>query len=145
MFEHEEGLTVEIIHARIMRRAEELANERYAGVFGTVQEATYAPGERFKAPPNRRRTTRGVPSGKIFRYDEVQTQRGGLTLSIEPGIDWGLTPEQREQLWEIGAQSIEDALFENEEMFVAGILRDALSGTNYFDRFVRKGEQRMLF
>lgn len=145
MFEHEEDLTVEVIHARIMRRAEELANERYAGVFGAVEEAVYNPGERFKAPPGKRRPMRGVPSGKIFRYDEVMTQRGGLTLSIEPGIDWGLTPEEREALWEIGAQAIEDALFENEEMFVAGILRDALQGTNYFDRFARRGEQGTLF
>lgn len=145
MFEHEPDLTVEVIHARIMRRAEELANDRYAGVFGQPEEAVYRLGERFKAPPGRRKLARGVPSGRVFRYDDVASQRGGLTLSIEPGIDYTLTPEQREQLWEIGAQAIEDALFENEEMFVAGILRDALQGTNYFDRFVRKGEQRTLF
>ena len=104
---------VELVHTSIMDRAEELANTKIA----------------------QSQTLPAFVSGQIYRYDPVQSQSGGLTLSVEPMIDNTLTDEQRQQVWDIGADAIEQAVVEHGDLLVAGILQDAMEGTNYFDRF----------
>lgn len=146
MLEYDEThpISVDVIHARIMGRAQELANQRWSEHSGIPEiPARYRVGERFKAPPGKRRQL--GHSGNVFRYDAVQSKRGGLTLSLEENFDANLTPEQRQRAWAIGAQAIEDSLIEHQEEWVAGILQDALNGTNYFDRFIAAGEQSRLF
>lgn len=104
---------VELVHTTIMDRAEDLANKE-------IIESQMLP---------------VFTSGKIYRYDAAQSQGGGLTLSIEPMIDNKLTEEERQQVWDIGAAAIERAIVEHGDLLVAGILQDAMEGTNYFDRF----------
>jgi hypothetical protein len=144
MLDSDKIINVEVVHAKIMGRAQELANQRWFEHAGTVEmPARYRAGERFKAPPGKRYQLGS--SGTVFRYDAAQTKRGGLTLSLEENFDATLTEEQRQYAWQVGAQAIEDSLMEHQEEWVAGILQDALSGTNYFDRFIAAGEQSRLF
>lgn len=128
-------LTVDLIHAKIMGYAEDLANQRYTSVVDEQAEAVYTPGQRFNAPPGQRKPRLGVASGKVFRYDAIRSKHGGLTLSLAENVDNIITDEQREQLWEVGAQAIEDALLEYEDMWITAVLQDALAGANYFKRF----------
>lgn len=138
--------SVEMAHAIILRRAEELANQAYVEYAGSEpEEAVYAPGSRFSAPPGKRKPTRGVASGMVFRADPAQSQRGGLALSIAENVDESLTNAERQRLWQIGADAIETAIIEHQDLLVAAILRDSFEGHNYFDRFAREGDQERLF
>lgn len=78
---------------------------------------------------------RGPASGKIFRPDPVQSRLGGLCLSISDAVDMSLTDEQRAELWNIGANAIEESIMEYQDLFISMIFTDAYDGKNYFDRF----------
>lgn len=109
------------VHAVILQTAEEIANHKLRRVLPTMPV-----------------------SGQVFRADSIMSQSGGLTLSIAENVDQAITQEQRELLWNLGADSIEEAIMENQEMWVGLILTEAREGRNYFEPFVNP-DQAQLF
>lgn len=143
-YEENAHLTVDVVHAKIMGRAQQLANKAYADYTGVSEiPSQYRAGERFKNPPNKRR--RLSSSGNIFMYDAAQTKSGGLTLAFNEILWTQLDAEERMRARDIAAQSVEEALMEYKREWIVGVLHDALQGTNYFDRFVKAGGQMSLF
>lgn len=111
---------IKTVHEKILRDAEDLANQR-------VQLELDI-------------------SGKIFRGDPVQSQSGGLTLSIDELIERSIEEESKiAYIYEIGSWALEEAVYNNQEIWVAMIFHEAHKGRNYFDRFLTPGEQTKLF
>lgn len=122
--EKEKELTVDDVHATILADAEFLANQR-AFLELDLSGA----------------------GGQIFRADPVQTQRGGLTLSVDELTERTLGEDETKlnYIYEIGAWALEEAIFRNQEIWAAAIFSEAHQGRNYFDRFLLPGEQTRLF
>lgn len=143
-YEENSHLTADVVHAKIMGRAQELANQAYAEYTGIKETPSqYRVGERFKNPPNQRR--RLSSSGSVFIYDAAQTRSGGLTLSFNEILWTQLDADERVRAREIAARSVEEAILEFKREWIIGVLHDALQGTNYFDRFAKAGAQMSLF
>lgn len=116
-------LTVEDVHAVILKDAEDLANQR------AFLELDLPGG-----------------GGQVFRADPVQSQSGGLTLSVDELIERTVEDEGKlAYVYEIGAWALEEAVFRNQDIWAAAIFSEAHQGRNYFDRFLQPGEQTRLF
>lgn len=77
----------------------------------------------------------GPSGGQIFRADPAVSERGGLSLSIDPVVYAGLPEAVKAQVHDIGRRAIRQALVMNSNQFVGLILGEARQDRNYFDRF----------
>jgi hypothetical protein len=80
-------------------------------------------------------------SGKLFRFDPAQSERAGLTMSMDKVIAETLTEDQIKQARAIGLKAIRQSLIKNKEGFVGLIVGDARQGRNYFDRYKTEEER----
>ena len=78
---------------------------------------------------------RGTMLTDIYRADPIQSEKGGLCLSIDPKVYETIPTELRDDVHRIGREAIKQALIENQKQFVGLILGEARQGRNYFDRF----------
>lgn len=128
--------TVDEIHAIILRAAAEIANQRWVETGGqTTEPPSYGAGERFNAAARRRRNPHRRIQGEIFRPDPVQSETGGLALSVDPLITTTMTEEEITELHEIGFYAVRDAIKQHPHLLVGLILGEARQGRNYFERF----------
>lgn len=124
--------TVELAQLGILKDAAQIANQMYQQEFDPgVQPTAWRPG-RFKAPPREREA---FIFGDVFRPDPIQSEKGGLTLTIDPHLIQHLSVQQQNRLREIGRTALRKAIIKNKETFVGIILGEARAGRNYFDRF----------
>lgn len=128
--------TPQLVHLAILKDAADIANQRYAEEFDVANIGW----RRGRFDPKMRKA---LVSGILFRPDEVQSQKGGLCLSIDEGVAQSLDPEERERVREIGKKAIKQALVKNQSAFVGLILGEARQGRNYFDRFDSPDQLRM--
>lgn len=128
--------TVEEVHLVILRAASEIANQQWIAE-GSDQPATpqYRPGERFNAEKRKRRNPRRTVQGEIFRPDPVQSDQGGLTLSIDPLVTSTMTDDEISHLHEIGVNAVRQAMAQHPHLLAGLILGEARQGRNYFDRY----------
>lgn len=128
--------TVEEVHLILLRAAAEIANYRWTNTGGQVSEApTYRPGERFNAAARARRNPHRRIHGEIFRPDPVQSEGGGLSLSVDPLVTSTMTDEEIEELHEVGVYAVKSAIKQHPHLIAGLILGEARQGRNYFDRF----------
>lgn len=131
--------TLDFVHLAILKDAAQIANEAYFAEFDPAKPQAWRPG-RFKAPPGERRT---MAFGEVFRADPVQSEKGGLTLSVDRHIFERLDSEQQFRIREIGKSAIKQSIIKNKNSFVGLILGEARQGRNYFDRFNQSDQLRL--
>lgn len=113
--------TPELVHLAILKDAAQIAND-LAGADERLEKIT--------------------PGMGVFKPAPLQSKRGGLALSIDPG--W--RGKELRVLNEIGVQAVRQSILKNPREFVGLILGHARKGVNYFDRFqYAVGDQMELF
>jgi hypothetical protein len=116
--------SIEFVHEQILHDAANIANQRLE---------TEEDFERYY--------------GEVFRPDAAERDDGlgGLALVLDESITRTLPAEKILRLHQIGTAAIRQAILRNHQGFAGAIVGLARKGENYFDRFVRPGEQRSLF
>jgi hypothetical protein len=132
--------TVEFVHLAILKDAAKIANEEYFAEFDPARPTSYRPG-RFRAPPGERQ---GLVFGDIYRPDPVQSDKGGLALSIDPHVFSALDQEQQLRARTIARAALKRAIVENKTAFIGLILGEARQGRNYFERYGLEDQLRLL-
>lgn len=144
--------TVEEVHALILRRACEIANQRWAQTGGKGREdrqgrdqlgqfsaplpsRAYEPGERFNVAKRRARNPQNIAQGEVFRPDAVKSQKGGLAISVDPMVTHDMTKEEVRELHDLARVSMRRSVKENERLVAGIVVGEARKGRNYFNRF----------
>lgn len=129
----------DLVHLAILKDAAEIANQQFALEYGSDADPARWKRGRFEKPPHERET---IVYGDLFRPDPIQSEKGGLCLSIDPRIAQGMPPEQRKRVHEIGRNAIKQSLVKNRQVFIGLIIGEARAGRNYFDNFDQQDQLR---